>query len=272
MSQYAVVNKYPKEFDFVPMGSNKYKLYGKQRTKTMDGIFSVKFGESQHGRKTLGDKSIKITTDLTTRNSLKLHYSGFEDQSERTIKEIFGELQEYYPETELSIHKMTSITAAKKLPSIRNIISTDDIYTPFIKHANNDVNLLIRTGFTNLRNPFSVIKNELSRINKWNPVWGKRLRGTLASNLPFEASELSAISGIKYTKQTPLYNVNQKIELELLHDEIMKTMPNSDLTMDIALPTAQSIIDGQDILPISTYNLKHRHNTQVAIAWDQIPF
>jgi hypothetical protein len=48
----------------------------------------------------------------------------------------------------------------------------------------------------------------------------------------------------------------------------MNTIPYGYLTKDIALPTAENVTAGNQLFPISTYNLKKRLS-EIAIAWEE---
>jgi hypothetical protein len=263
---YGASQKYPREVQLLPMGSNMATNYPKERIVKEKAIFSVKVGNVQHGSKPLStDPSIKITTSQIARNVLELNFNGFVNQEERTHREIFEDLQKNFPQSELAIKTMTTAVATKSLKSIEDIVTTDTAYIPYRKYAHH-TKFMNGIGFPFVKNPFRIMKSEF--VGKWNSDWDKRLRGTTTTGLPYEA--IGTQQDFLYEKFTPkpLFLPYQIRELELLHDEIMNGIPNAYLTMDVALPTAENVTAGRQLFPVSTYALKKRQS-QIAIAWEE---
>lgn len=246
---------YVRPVDLLPMGDYASAL-DNERLKTLDGIFSVKLGESIKDVRKVSN-NLNITAIQGASNKLHLSFNGIPTQEESTHRELNDILHKEFPEALLSYKAKTTI---HKTPNNLNI-SADEILQDHQKYGSH-TNFLMRRGFIYLRNPYHIIKNEL--INNWNPKWAHHLRGVLAGvRKPYilEGTQRDFLSG--RNKKRYLQNITQEKLTELYNQLINGT------SKDIAIPSNDNVIVGGNKLPISIYTLQKRQ-TQVSIGYDTL--
>jgi hypothetical protein len=268
--RYGATKKYPKQTELLPMGSNQAMNYGDQIQKRISGHFSVGTGTITNDTKLSTDPSIRITTRNRATNELEINFDGFRNQEERTNREIFNGVQADYPEAELSIKSMTTQIPVKNLSSIEDIVTSDYIYLDFNKTQ--DWGKRLSGIGVKVNNTFDIIHNQLynstASKNRWKSTWSRHLRGTTSSGLPYQVlgTQLDLVKG-KY-RMEPLFHSHQIVDLQALHKDIMTNTKRGYYTRDIAIPTSQNIIYGNQIQPIATYNLFQRSMYEIAIPWE----